>query len=380
MRFRRLPRTFNVALAVFLISSVIGACGDSLLDVEFENDPVGNFDALWTEFSRYYALFEVRNVDWDSLYTVYRPLVNENTTDAELYYAMTGLLSHLGDRHVSLIASGFPEFVSGDDEQRLLFSDSDPDNLMSDISAMFNNALYGYCDRNYVNSRKYGLSSYFAAYGTIDIAYTELKVGYAVVNTFSISKDPSDYFDAMTKDFRDNDGVIVDLRVNGGGSLYVARTLINCFADTRRAYAVERYRDGGGRNEFTAPISLFLQPTDNSLKAVPLVVLTSRFTASASELFTLGATTLPLAAVVGDTTAGLFGTVIRKVLPNGWEFTLSPNLVTAADGTCYEGFGLPPEIRVLAKRADIDAGRDAVIDAAIEILESTVVLDTGDVD
>lgn len=357
---------FVTAIALFL-----GACGDRLLDVEFENDPAGNFDALWNEFDRYYAAFDVRHVDWDSLYTLYRPLVNDGSTGAELNEAMAGLLAHLQDEHVSLYASGFPIFQSGSDKEKLLFSDSDPDSLYSDKVALIYNAVYEYLDSIYVGCTDYDLPAYFSWHGTISPDHTSLRLGYIFVSTFELAEAPTAYYDSVVKAFADYDGVIIDIRINSGGSSGTSSALINRFTDRERAYSVSRYRNGPNHGDFTVPKTEYLSPTDNTLGDIPVAVLTSSLTGSAAEAFTLGAKVLPMASVVGDTTIGILGGVAKKVLPNGWEFKLSPELRLSIDGACYEGIGIPPDIHVIATRAGVDTGIDSVIDRAIEILEST---------
>ena len=371
MPSKHLPgRLILATLFVTAIALFVGACADRLLDVEFENDPVGNFDAVWNEFDRYYALFEVRHVDWDSLYSIHRPLVNDGSTDAELYEAMTGLLAHLQDEHVSLLASGFPLFSSGSEKEKPLFSDSDPDSLRSDKTALIYNAVYEYLDSVYVGCTDYDLPAYFSWYGTISPDHTSLRLGYLFVSTFGLAEEPTSYYDSVVKAFTDYDGVIIDIRINGGGSSGTSGALIDRFTDRERAYSVSRYRNGPDHGDFTVPETNYLSPTDNAIGDIPVAVLTSRLSASAAEHFTMGAKVLPLATVVGDTTMGVHGGIAKKILPNGWEFTLSPELTLAIDGVCYEGIGIPPDIQVMATRADVDAGVDAVIDRAIEILES----------
>ncbi len=363
----RLGALGSLAMAVTVL---VTACGERLLEVEFENDPVGNFEALWNEFDRYYGLFDVRDVDWDSLYTVYRPRVNEGSTDAELYDAMAGILSHLQDAHVSLCAQGFPVYSSDYDADPPLFSDSQPDSFRSDRNALWNTALNVYMDSVYVSAAEFGYTRGFSGYGRISSDHTDLDLGYMILYHFSLSELPNDYFDAAIKSFRDCDGVIIDLRVNRGGSSGVMSALIDRFADMERSYHVSRYRDGPEHDDFSDPETYYLYPTDNAIGDTPLAVLTGRRTYSAGEYFTLGAMVLPQATILGDTTNGVFGSNTMKVLPNGWEITLSPELVTSVYGVCYEGIGIPPDIRVMASRVEVDTGYDAVIDRAIELLES----------
>lgn len=360
-----------MVLLMLCLSFLVGAC-DLLLDAEFENNPVGNFDALWHEFDRYYALFAVRGVDWDSLYAVYRPRVNEGSSDTELYDAMTGLLSHLNDRHVALYASGFPMYQSGSDRERPLFSDSHPDSMLEDFGALVETALEGYLDSVYVSAREFGYPGGFAAHGKIHQNFTSQDLGYVIVGTFLLPESGDRYFDGLVDAFRGADGVIVDVRVNGGGLSTISQALLNRFADSERPYTISRNRNGPGHTDFSEPETTVMELAEKSLRGTPLVVLTGRRTSSAAEHFALGASVLPQTTVIGDTTIGVFGSVASKVLPNGWEFTISPTLVTAMDGTSYEGTGMPPDVRVMASRADVDAGTDAVIDAAIAILEGSI--------
>ena len=246
MRSRVKNRLVVAGFLVMIVAVFITACGDRLLEVEFENTPVGNFEALWHEFDSYYALFEVRNIDWDSLYSVYRPRVHDGSTDAELYEAMTGLLSHLQDEHVRLYAEGFPRFSSGSDKDWLLFSDSDPDSFYEDREAMINTALYHYMDSIYVSAKEFDLPGGFSEYGKISPDYTDLKIGYILVSHFSLTDPPKAYYNAAIKSFRDCDGIIIDIRVNRGGSTGTSDALLHRFADKDRGYISDRYRNGPG--------------------------------------------------------------------------------------------------------------------------------------
>ena len=43
--------------------------------------PEINFEYLWKQFDSKYALFDVKNIDWNLVYNVYRPNITPNTTD-----------------------------------------------------------------------------------------------------------------------------------------------------------------------------------------------------------------------------------------------------------------------------------------------------------
>jgi C-terminal processing protease CtpA/Prc len=61
--------------------------------------------------------------------------------------------------------------------------------------------------------------------------------------------------------------------------------------------------------------------------------------------------------------------VLGRGLPNGWGFGL-PNKRYVTDGKSYDHVGIGPTIAVpLFAQADVDAGRDTSIDAALRLLQ-----------
>ncbi len=78
-----------------LLSLAVSSCEESLIKEEFENTPVDNYNAFWLEFDRFYGAFEAKNINWDSLKTVYSGNLTDSSTDMELFTAMSGLLDEL---------------------------------------------------------------------------------------------------------------------------------------------------------------------------------------------------------------------------------------------------------------------------------------------
>ena len=74
--------------------------------------------------------------------------------------------------------------------------------------------------------------------------------------------------------------------------------------------------------------------------------MTSHQTASASETFLLASLNLPNAKKIGSNTEGVFSDVLSKKLPNGWEYTLSNEIYESADGSNYEGIGIPADYKM----------------------------------
>lgn len=70
---------------------------------DYEQNPVGNFDALWSIIDEHYCFFDEKGVDWDSVYREYRPRVNGGTNSIELFKICSEMLNELRDGHVNLI-------------------------------------------------------------------------------------------------------------------------------------------------------------------------------------------------------------------------------------------------------------------------------------
>lgn len=89
---------------------------------------------------------------------------------------------------------------------------------------------------------------------------------------------------------------------------------------------------------------------------------------SGGEVFALAAKHLPYVTIVGDHTNGIFLNQLEKKLPNGWDYRLSYQVYLSADMVAYEGKGVPADIELLNKKADIENGIDPLITQAIKML------------
>jgi len=77
---------------------------------------------------------------------------------------------------------------------------------------------------------------------------------------------------------------------------------------------------------------------------------------------------LPNVTVIGDTTGGGSANPITLTLPNGWSYRVSRWIQYTAQKTIFEGTGLPPDIPLWITSADSSAGRDVILERAIQVL------------
>lgn len=332
---KRLPIIF------FALFAGLSGCSMFFND-EPPDNPLAIYDDIWATFNEEYAPFEERNIDWDSAWSEYRAGLNENSTDNELYNALTGLLATLDDGHVTLTAPGKEIFRSN----HILREKIDDDLFSTDIIKQ------NYLESNYKTGEE---DSYI--YGKI----RGENIGYIL---FDYIGDNLVVMNDFLSEFGSADGLIIDLRHNQGGDFTFSFSELGRLAD-RRYYAFRsKTKNGKGKDDYTPWKEWYLE-SSGSYVGKPVVVLTDRYTISAGERTVMALRELPLVTVMGDTTNGAHGTMIGREAANGWFYSVVPQKVELPDGRSLEGIGLPPDIYMRNEHDEIIAGRDRILEAAI---------------
>ena len=91
----------SFALFVLLAIGSIGTSCESY-NFDFENNPQGNLDALWTILDKNYCYFDYKEINWDSIGTSYKARVTPNMSNDALFDLMGQMLSELKDGHVKI--------------------------------------------------------------------------------------------------------------------------------------------------------------------------------------------------------------------------------------------------------------------------------------
>ncbi len=347
----------TMVIAVLLTVFFLG-CQETLLGPEPDNTPKSIVAILWKAFDENYALFPVKNVNWDSLRTAYDSRISAAQTEDDVWNICTDLLSHLDDGHVDLL---------GKRVSRLYNSSHNAARKNNDFSLALVKSTY-------LNGVKSAGAGYFT-YGRINQGFTSKSIGYIHLSTFASSGSGNGVdwaydVDKAVQELYGCDGLILDLRNNGGGLKVTVEIIVSAFLDRSITYFYQREKTGPRHTDFGEPMALSASPREGVLRYTKhIALLTNRLSASGSEHFTQAFRYLPYATQIGDTTFGCFGDIIQTgQLPNGWSYMYPCRLTTTPEGKCYEGIGMIPDILVTNTRADIDAGRDNVIIRAINYL------------
>jgi len=311
------------------------------------SEPERNFEHLWQTFDRNYALFGAKHVDWDALYAVYRPRVTPETGDDELFEIMAAMLGHLNDNHVRLMA-GERRFTAG------ILNDLEMDDFSLEL--VLEKYLKG-------EATTHAGGIFHSGWLTEGIGYVHLRgFGQLAASTAAI--------DEIVHRFRDARGIVFDVRGNGGGDDRVGKAIADRFADTKRLYMTTRVRNGPEHDDFSGPKIWHVEPGGPLQFTGPVILLTHRHSVSAAENFALAMRVIPHVTVVGDTTSGVFADVYGDTLPNGWGFSCSFKLFEDYTGFCWEGIGVPADLRQVNRPEDLAEGRDRVIELAIALVNS----------
>jgi len=318
------------------------------------SSPEEIFETVWRTFDERYALFEVKSIDWENLGDEYRSQINATTGEEELFNIITGMLSHLNDNHVTLSAESLGrDFCAG-----FLGSYFNEIGFSAAMEILQQRPMP---DIYFQTTPREVRDSGFL-YGLVGDG-----IGYLHFGGFEDVDKSAEAVDEILEVFGDARAMIVDVRHNSGGDDRVGKAIADRFADMKRLYMVTRDRNGPDHDNFAEPKYWHIEPAERTFTG-PVVLLTSRLSLSAAENFALAMKVLPHVTIVGDTTSGCFADNEWHDLPNGWRFSLSKNLFVDADGRCWEGEGVHPDIKVEGNGADGEV--DPIVDFALDFLRS----------
>jgi carboxyl-terminal processing protease len=176
--------------------------------------------------------------------------------------------------------------------------------------------------------------------------------------------------DKISRDFTSLDGIIIDIRNNPGGDDSTAITIVNRFCDRKRIAFHRTTKIGPAESDFTALKTWHIKPQGDVQFNGPIVVLACDSVFSGAEVFALAIKRLPHVTILGDRTNGIFSYQLEKTLPNGWRYCLSYQKYFSANMACYEGKGVPADIKLLNRKTNIRDCIDPLITRALKLLKS----------
>lgn len=303
-------------LYIYILLFLVSGC---IREEQFDNSPKGNFEALWKIMDEGYCFFEYKDIDWDAIYRKYEPMITEDMSQDGLFEVLGNMLGELKDGHVNL-------YSASDMSRYWSWHEDYPRNF--DILTIEN---------------RYLGNSYRIAGG---MKYTILSdnIGYVYYEDFSRAVGEGN-LDEMLAYFAPCNGIIFDVRDNGGGTLTYAERIAARFTNEKVHTGYIMHKTGPGHNQFSQPKPVYVEPSNRIRWQKPVAVLTNRSAYSTTNEFANIMRYMPNAVLIGDRTGGGAGLPFTSELPNGWgvRFSASPHLDAEKN---HIEFGIEPDIKI----------------------------------
>ncbi|EOZ98761.1 Carboxyl-terminal protease-related protein [Indibacter alkaliphilus LW1] len=324
-------------LTFLLIGS---SCEEILQPKDPQVSPSAVFEHLWTDIHNRYSFFEEKQIDWELQKQIYAPLIHEGLDQFELFEILGNLLAELEDGHVNLLStfnrsrnwSWYEDFPLYYDEQ-LIFDQY----LKTDYRIIGPLLAQSVDNMLYVNYRSF-----------------ERNI-------------TQQHMDEIIRLMQFHEGLIIDVRSNGGGNLQNALNIGSRFVEEEVTYASQRFKTGPGRSDFTPWAPLRISPNSREKYLGKVAVLTNRRSYSSTTFFAQMMKTIPQARLFGDQTGGGGGIPVFAELPNGWTYRFSGSQTVDLNNVQIE-FGVEVDVLLTHSMDQID-GKDHFIEAAIDWLK-----------
>lgn len=200
---------------------------------------------------------------------------------------------------------------------------------------------------------------------------------FAYINITGFGSDRgAKEFDAKYDEIKQSQGLILDVRENGGGSTrhgyaIVSRLIKKTIPGShwRSPKHIAAYKAWGWDVPWQEGDHGRIRPHKTIHYDGPVVVLTGPGTVSAAEDFVVAFQTSGRGKVIGQKTNGSTGQPLQIRLPGGGGARICTKRDTCPDGRDFVGIGCIPDIEIEPTRYDIAAGRDPVLEMAIDALK-----------
>ena len=336
-------KKFHVSfLHFFIFAFLLASCQKS--DFEYDSTPQGNLDALWQLIDERYCFLTYKEkelgISWAEIHAKYSSKLNPKMSRVQLFEVLCQMISELKDGHVNIS-------TSLDLGRNWSWKEDYPENLNTELR------------------QKYLGTDYHIGSG---LKYTILpdNIAYVVYESFSNAIGDGNLSD-MISHLRLCNGMILDIRGNGGGEVTNAEKLSRRFTNEKVLVGYMCHKTGKGHDDFSEPRAEYIEPSQSIRWQKPVVVLVNRSCYSAANTFVRNMKEMPLVTIMGDQTGGGSGMPFSSELPIGWSvrFSASPSF----DARMQQiEFGIEPDVEASLDEALAADGKDSMIEAARALL------------
>ncbi|MDR1091748.1 MAG: S41 family peptidase [Prevotella sp.] len=326
-------------IIILLYSILFTSCFE---EDKYINTRKGNFEALWKIMDEHYCFFNYKNIDWNEIHTRYSERISESMDNDALFTVLGEMLAEVQDGHVNLVANH-------NVARYWKWFEDYPDNFDSKIQ------------KNYIGT-DYGIA------GGLKYKILDDNIGYIYYGSFSDGIGEANINQVLDR-MAVCEGIILDIRDNGGGLLTNSDKLASHFFNQKTLVGYITHKTGKGHDDFSKPYEIYVEPSDGVKFQKKVVLLTNRSCYSAANDFVNSMRYAPNVVIAGDRTGGGSGLPFSSELPNGWSIRFSASPILDAEKNHTE-FGLDPDVDVDMTDEDIAKGTDTIIERARVIIKS----------
>ncbi len=312
------------------------------------NTPEGNYETLWNLLDARYCFFEYKadayGLDWNEVKNRYAPQVAGQLTERQLFDVLANMLNELRDGHVNLYAAhNTARYGAWFDDYPINYSDS--------------------LERKYLGRTEDYQSTNGLKYKILDD-----NIGYIRCASFQTGFGDGNLHEVM-RTLALCEGLIIDVRNNGGGQLTAAQKLASLFFNATDTVGYICHKTGAGHADFSRPEPLTVTPFAGLRWQKPVTILVNRRTYSAANSFVMYLKGLPQVTIVGDVTGGGAGMPLNAELPNGWTVRFSACPMYDRHMSLTE-MGISPDVRSDISSDDFAKTIHTIIETARKLLHT----------
>jgi len=339
MRFKEHIKYYiSWSIAICSLLFIMTSCVE---EATYSDTPEGNFEELWSIIDEQYCFLDYKNIDWDAIHTKYKKRISADMTNDGLFQVLGDMLAELKDGHVNLYsANDVARYWKWYEDYPMNYSDSIQKNYLGTDYRIASGIKYKVLDDN---------------------------IGYIYYGSFSSGIGDGN-LDEVLSNLAICDGLIIDVRNNGGGTITNATKLAERFTNENVLTGYIRHKTGIGHTDFSEPYPIYLEPSNSIRWQKKVAVLTNRRSYSATNDFVNSMRMLPLVTIIGDKTGGGSGLPFTSELPNGWNVRFSSSPHFDANMEQIE-WGIDPDIKVDISSTDYSKGIDTIIERARAFLK-----------
>lgn len=156
-------------------------------------------------------------------------------------------------------------------------------------------------------------------------------------------------------------GMIIDLRGNPGGSMFVLDLSLELFLKINTPTYIVKEKNGKAD---------FRHTTKEPMTDLPVIILIDEMSGSAAEVFAAVMQENRRAEIVGKNSGGYVSVGNTVELSEGAAMMITISELTTAKGKKLEKKGVAPDVVVELTKDNIEKGQDAQLEKAIELLKA----------